>query len=169
MLDRHSAHAYQAGQDVPVRTARIVRNGAQETPSARGRLKRVLHRLDELARDGVFVVQFGLALIVLHFAVVLMFPGSTFDTGKGFRWFQSIASENTWARIYLVASAICLPGLFSRRCWMKVLSAFVSAFVFGVVSFGFAAGNMLGTGWGTYMIMLGWSYWVLWMRLRGRR
>lgn len=118
--------------------------------------------------DGVFVVQIGLGAIGFHFAVKLLWPTDTFSTSLGFRWFSMVAREETWGLIFAGASALCFPGLFVEKRWVQIGSAFISAVIFGLVAFGFYVSNPAGTGWGTYMILLGWSYWVLWMRLRAR-
>jgi hypothetical protein len=116
--------------------------------------------------DGVFVVQAGLGVVTVHFSGTLLWPADTFSTSQSFRWFAMVANEDTWGCIFTIPAILCFLGLIVERRWIQIGSAFVTAFVFGLLSFGFYTGNPQGTGWGTYMILLGLSYWVLWMRLR---
>ena len=116
-------------------------------------------RLRALALDGTYVGRVALTAVLAWWTIVLLLPGRTFGAGSG-AWFTEVASEPAWATFFGAGAVVCGSALFVRAPTWRLVSALVAACVFGVMAYGYWAGNPRGTGTGTYLVLAAWANWL---------
>ena len=121
-----------------------------------------------LRDNGWWCVHVFLTAILIGWATVLYLPPPTFATGAAYRQFAAIVpNEEFWATGFLFAGLLGMagcwaafprPGVRTWRVWLSVASGIILAVNHGMIALLMAEGNLAGTGWLVYTLVMLLSY-----------
>lgn len=107
--------------------------------------------------------------VLAGLGLVLLQPGSTFDTGMGWRLFAESASEDTWAAVFLIGAVIGGAGLITSHRWLRsasivlVATLYLGLAIMFILANPFGGGSVLAGGYALLAYYLTWRL-VPWQR-----
>jgi hypothetical protein len=122
----------------------------------------------------VMAPQTGLALTVVHLSLIfvmfgvgtiLLLPGETFLTGRGYHYFAELSSETNWAILCMLVTAIGLWGFFSSNKHIKNFALLVLSTAHGTAALFIATANPLGVGSVLFATFAGQGYYLAHRRI----
>ena len=97
-------------------------------------------------------------------AVILALPGDTFAMGRGWARFADMGSENTWAMVFWAVASVGVVGLAAGRPLLRLCSVVTLSTAYGCVALLMLWGAPAGSGSGTYSVLAGLGYYLVWRR-----
>ena len=110
-------------------------------------------------------IHIGLTAILAWLAFYFELSTSLFTTDRGFGYMAQLASQHTWAVVFLAGANVGIIGLITHRAVVRLTSALVIATIHGI----FAGCLILSTAsvWsGTYAIIAAMGYYLAYHRAR---
>ena len=95
-------------------------------------------------------------------AVILALPGDTFATGRGWDRFAEMGNEDTWAMVFWAVASVGAAGLAARQPLLRLCCAVTLATAYGCVALLMLWGAPAGSGSGTYSVLAGLGYYLVW-------
>lgn len=94
-------------------------------------------------------------------------PGNTFAQGHGWDGFAALASEETWAIVFACIGLLSGAWIGSPFAYARFLSVVLITSAHGSIALMMLRAAPVGSGAGTYGILAGLGYYLLWRQVRG--
>lgn len=118
------------------------------------------------------VAEWALAIVLVRFGLILLAPGSSFETSPAFRVMAEMAREETWGWACLTIGSIRFMALvvngtfwdtwYSRYSpHIRGFTAIASIFAWAQIVYGMASSGVNTTGLAVYPVLLVLDFWCV--------
>lgn len=114
--------------------------------------------------DARMAIHAALSAVMGWLGFVLILPGSTFDGNPAWRIFASMGAEDTWALSFWLVACAGLIGLTTAMPSLRLFCVIVLSTAHGTVALLFLFSNPAGGASGTYAVLAGLGYYLVFRR-----